>query len=115
MSYGQPCSRRIAEPSVGPASTYPTSSTPAWICLTGPNGVTADSLFACVSATGLSFADRVSLTQGYLAHRSERRAHLLAEELGLLPRGEVATLVDLVEVDDVRVRRLDPAAPRPPA
>src|ERR1700736_1099704 len=114
MSYGQPCSRTTAGPSAGPASTYPTSSTPAWICLTGPNGVTADSLFACVSATGLPFADRVCLAHGYLAHRSKRRTHLLAEELGLLPRGEVATLVDLVEVDDVRVRRLDPAARRPP-
>src|SRR2546423_1596381 len=49
-----------------------------------------------------------------LAQRFERRAHLLAEELGFLPRGEVATLVDLVEVDDVRVQRLDPAARRPP-
>src|SRR4029079_9461523 len=48
------------------------------------------------------------------AQRLERRAHLLAEELRLLPRGEVATLVDLREVDDVRVRRLDPAARRPP-
>src|SRR5207302_6581395 len=48
------------------------------------------------------------------AQRLERSTHLLAEELGLLPRGEVATLVNLVEVDDVRVRRLDPAARRPP-
>src|SRR5436305_9462302 len=103
MSYGQPCSRTTAGPSAGPASTYPTSSTPAWICLTGPNGVTADSLFACVGVTGLPSLTRVSLTQGYLPHRSERRAHLIAEELGLLPRGEVATLVDVVEVHDVRV------------
>src|SRR2546423_11572664 len=102
MSYGQPCSRKTAGPSAGPASEYPTSSTPAWICLTGPNGVTADSLFACVSATGLPFADRVSLTHGYLAQRTKRRTHLLAEELGLFPCGEVAALVDFVEVDDVR-------------
>src|SRR5437763_13688312 len=114
MSYGQPCSTRIAGPSARPASTYPTSRTPAWICLTGPNGLTADWLFACVGATGLPFADRACLAHGYLAQRSTGRAHLLAEELGLLPRGEVATLVDLVEVDDVRVRRLDPAARRPP-
>src|SRR5437763_6608011 len=114
MSYGQPCSRKTAGPSAGPASTYPTSRTPAWICLTGPNGVTADSLFACVSATGLPFADRVCLTHSYLAQRSNGRTYLLAEELGLLPRGEVATPVDLVEVDDVRIRRLDPAARRAP-
>ena len=38
-----------------------------------------------------------------LAQGSERGAHLLGEELGLLPGGEVPTLVDLVEVDDVRV------------
>src|SRR6185312_13610329 len=46
--------------------------------------------------------------------RLERLAHLRAEKLGFLPRGEVAALVDLVEVDDVRVRRLDPTARRPP-
>src|SRR3954462_10022341 len=110
MSYGQPCSSTTAGPSPGPASTYPTSSTPAWICLTGPGGATADSLFACETAMALPFADRVCLAHGYLTQRAKRRTHLLAEELGLLPGGEVAALVDLVEVDDVRVRRLDPAA-----
>ena len=40
--------------------------------------------------------------------------YFLAEELRLLPGREVSALVDLVEVDDVRVTRLDPAARRPP-
>src|SRR3954469_24248254 len=53
-------------------------------------------------------------TAAYSAECPERRADLAGEQLGLLPGGEVATLVDLVEVDDVRVARLDPAARRPP-
>jgi hypothetical protein len=39
----------------------------------------------------------------YLAQRSERRAHLLGEQLGLLPGGEVPALVDLVEIGEVGV------------
>src|ERR1700692_1553589 len=49
-----------------------------------------------------------------LAERLEGRANLGGEELRLLPGSEVASLVDLVEVDDVRVARLDPAARSPP-
>src|SRR5687768_14848569 len=37
MSYGHPCSRMTAGPPAGPASAYPTSSTPARICLRLPN------------------------------------------------------------------------------
>src|SRR3954470_4600868 len=45
--------------------------------------------------------------------RSERRPHLLAEQLWLLPRREVAAAVDLVEVEQVvRVGPLGPAARR---
>src|SRR5207248_5721485 len=44
----------------------------------------------------------------------ERRTDLFAEELRLFPGGEVPALVDLVEVDDVWVGLLDPAARRPP-
>jgi hypothetical protein len=39
----------------------------------------------------------------YLAQRSERRAHLLGEQLGLLPGGEVPALIDLVEIGEVGV------------
>src|SRR5437762_9373882 len=46
--------------------------------------------------------------------RPEGGSHLGREELGLFPGREVAALVDGVEVDDVRVARLDPAARRPP-
>src|SRR5436305_14085430 len=46
--------------------------------------------------------------------RPKGRSHLGREELGLFPGREVAALVDGVEVDDVRVARLDPAARRPP-
>jgi hypothetical protein len=42
--------------------------------------------------------------------RLEGSPHLLAEDSRLLPGREVSALVDLVEVDDVRVARLDPAA-----
>src|SRR5262249_45742800 len=35
----------------------------------------------------------------HIAQRPERRSNFLAEELRLLPGGEVAALVDLVEVD----------------
>src|SRR5437763_15918771 len=51
---------------------------------------------------------------GHSANRTERGAEFLGEELRLLPGGEVPALVDLVEVDDVRIRLLDPAARRPP-
>src|SRR5690242_13899668 len=42
------------------------------------------------------------------AQRLERSAQLRTEQLGLLPRGEMSSLVDLVEVYEVAVR-----APRP--
>src|SRR4051794_38157621 len=42
--------------------------------------------------------------------RPERCAHLFREELRLLPGGEVAASLDLVEVDEVvRIRALGPA------
>src|SRR5439155_10650062 len=46
--------------------------------------------------------------------RPERGSHLRREELRLFPGREVAALVDRIEVDHVRVARLDPAARRPP-
>src|SRR4030095_14227702 len=45
-----------------------------------------------------------------LAKGPERRPDLLREQLGFFPGGEVAALVGLVEVDQVGVRLLDPAA-----
>src|SRR5262245_39481230 len=47
----------------------------------------------------------VSLAQG-----AEGLAELTREQLGLLPGGEVAARVDLVEVDEVVVGLLDPVA-----
>src|ERR687894_1786916 len=44
-----------------------------------------------------------------LAQRSEPRSELLGEQLWLLPRREVTTPVDLVEVDEVGVGLLGPA------
>ena len=41
-------------------------------------------------------------------------ARISRQKSRLFPGGEVAAPVDLVEVDDVRVARLDPAARRPP-
>src|SRR5271154_1967943 len=46
----------------------------------------------------------------WLAQRAERRPDLGREQLGLFPGGEGAAPVDPVEVGDVRVRLLDPAA-----
>src|ERR687887_96154 len=51
---------------------------------------------------------------GVSSQRPECSSKLFGKELGLFPGGEVTALVDLVEVDDVRVRHLDPAARRPP-
>src|SRR5262245_30468900 len=44
--------------------------------------------------------------------RPEGRSHLFGEQLRLFPGGEVATLVDLVEVDQIGVDLLRPAARR---
>src|SRR5215217_3221127 len=49
---------------------------------------------------------------GQLAKRPERGANLRREQLRLLPRREVAALVDLDEVDEVGVGLLDPAPRR---
>ena len=54
---------------------------------------------------GAAHDDRPLVTQ-----RPERGSHLVGEELRLLPGGEVAAPVDLVEVGEVGVDRLDPAA-----
>src|SRR5215831_2348999 len=48
----------------------------------------------------------------WLAQCPERRADLFGEELRLFPGGEVAALVDLVEVDELRVGPLGPAPRR---
>jgi hypothetical protein len=48
--------------------------------------------------------------QGFLSQRPKRGSHLFGEELRLLPRSEVAAPIDLVEVRDVGVGLLDPAA-----
>src|SRR5690242_12352938 len=47
MSYGQPCSSKTGGPPAGPVSTYPTSSTPALICLR----------FACTTSPFLSWSE----------------------------------------------------------
>src|SRR5215213_71331 len=48
--------------------------------------------------------------RGRLAKRPERGSDLLGEQLGLFPGGEVAALVDLVEVGEGAVRPCHPAA-----
>src|SRR5689334_12683206 len=47
-----------------------------------------------------------------LAQRQKRGAHLLTEELRLLPGGEMAAPVDFVVVDQVVVGALDPVTRR---
>src|SRR5215831_576148 len=46
----------------------------------------------------------------WLAERFERRPDFLSEQLGFFPGGEVAPLGGLVEVDEVGVDLLGPAA-----
>ena len=50
----------------------------------------------------------------WLSKWPECCADLSREQLGLLPGGEVSALIHLVEVDDIGVRLLDPAARGPP-
>src|SRR5262249_21333723 len=50
------------------------------------------------------------LGHGHLPKRPECGAQLLGEQLRLLPGSEVATLVDLVVIDQVGVRPLRPAS-----
>jgi hypothetical protein len=45
-----------------------------------------------------------------LSKGSECCTDLGREQLGFFPSGEMAALVDLVEVDDIGIRLLDPAA-----
>src|SRR3954447_13992482 len=52
----------------------------------------------------------VLITPPLLAQRAERRPHLGRQELGLLPGGEVAAPVGLVEVGEAGENHLDPAA-----
>src|SRR5262245_9649697 len=53
-------------------------------------------------------------SRGRLSKRPECGAHFAREEFRLFPSGKVTALVDLVEVGDVGVRVLDPAARSPP-
>src|SRR3712207_9275926 len=50
--------------------------------------------------------------RGQLAKRPERGSDLLGEQLRLLPGGEVASLLDLVPVDEVAEGPLPPAPRR---
>src|SRR5918992_5073871 len=67
-----------------------------------------DPFAAVLMSTSLSFS------APYSPERPEGGADLLGEELRLLPGGQVATLVGLVEVDEGGVRLLGPAARGPP-
>src|SRR5262245_33240317 len=66
-----------------------------------------------MSATFLPPESIPSLVRSHLAERPEARAEFFGKQLRLLPGGEVATLVGLVEVDDVRIELLGPAARGP--
>jgi len=54
--------------------------------------------------------DGRGMTETPLAKRPERGTDLRREQLRLFPGGEVAALLDLVEVGEAGVDRLDPAA-----
>src|SRR5688572_15595640 len=78
--------------------TWPRSSA-------GPSGSESSHSVAPPSEGMCTWANTV-----HLAQRPERSPHLGREELRLLPGGEVAARVDLVEVGGVGVDLLDPAA-----
>jgi hypothetical protein len=61
----------------------------------------------CISLRGGALASRSPLV---LPQVAEPCPHLACEEFGLFPGGEVAASVDLVEVDEVGVGLLGPAA-----
>src|SRR5437016_4538044 len=104
MSYGHPCKRITAGPLLGPASMQPIFKTPASICLRGPSAVPV----IAVCPTVLMFY----LCGPTLTQRSKCGAHLLAEDLRLLPGCEVTALAGFVEINEVWVDLLGPAARR---
>src|SRR3954447_18018788 len=55
-------------------------------------------------------SDAVLITSPLLTQRAERSPYLVGEELRLLPGGEVAAPVGLVEVGEAGENDLDPAA-----
>src|SRR3954465_12686319 len=63
-----------------------------------------------------SMTELLIVTNGWMAgrlpERPERGAQLVGEDPGLLPGGEVATLVNVVVVDEAGVRALRPAPRR---
>src|SRR5271156_983874 len=96
MSYGQPCKRTTGWPFLGPASMYPTSSTPALICFNSSN-------------MSRSYAVE---RYGELAQRHEGCSHLRREELGLFPSREMAAFGEPVVVHEIGIGLLGPAARR---
>src|SRR3954447_10501544 len=109
-------------------------STPASTCLSGPNErpvwawpaavgwAVARPIPSCAAASVNAPAPtrwrRCSLmlsmtgSSDARAQGPERGAHLGREQLGLFPGREVPALVDLLEIDQVAVAALDPAARR---
>src|SRR5215218_9693692 len=79
-------------------TTWPRSSA-------GPSGLELSHSVAPPSEGMCTWANTV-----HLAKRPERRSDLFGEQFRLLPGGEVAAAVDLVEVGGVGVDLLDPAA-----
>src|SRR5262245_3565808 len=65
-----------------------------------------------VAVSEVALMTNLPCSQCFSTQRTEPGAHLLTEELRLLPRCEVAALVDFVEVDEVGVGLLDPAPGR---
>src|ERR1700758_5334413 len=76
----------------------------------GPAGVSGSELSQPVAPD--NEGSLLSTVAAISAHRPERGADLLREQLGLLPRGEVPAALGLVEVGDVWVALLDPGARR---
>ncbi len=52
----------------------------------------------------------ISVRAGHLPQRAERGPNLFREELWLFPVGEVTALVELIEVEELGVGSLSPAA-----
>src|SRR3954452_16983526 len=88
MSYGQPCSRTTAGPSVRTASTYPTFSSPASIWLTVRHDAAGAAVIG-ISRPDRGRRDRRQRLEDHFGHglRLRDHGHVRAVDLGdLAPR-----------------------------
>src|SRR5262245_22741137 len=84
MSYGQPWRRMIGGPPAGPASAYPTFSSPASICFSTPNEPAAPALRGSAALTLRTCAAAMAIR---LAPSIRRRSLLIVSDIDVTPTG----------------------------